>query len=1177
MGLLAALDSDTLSAIPPALLQRLQQLEEERDELAGRLLESDAELSSLRANYQQLSQTHASNQTWLNQLMTQQMENLERRQRRQRALAAMAATRAAAAAGAGAAVAGGPASGGQPQVMSVVPMSGLLDSTVLETGDFDFTGEVDSVLLDQEDLAAVAASAAAAGVMGASGGGVAGGEAASLGSSPLKAPPSAKKLAASILGAAAGAAAAPVDVMALAGEQAHGTVAAASPPAKSNAREAPKSPLEPAAKPASAAAAAESHVAATQVAGVQKQAKGSSKQKEDGRKLEKAQAATAAHAAESSAVPATNTAATPPATSTDAASSPAPAPEQLEAEKAGAQKSGTAERRASHAVAEEPEPTTRAGVIGKTEVPASQGGAGTATGSDASRTAVAEGGTPSAAPAATSASPAKPKPKEASAEAASAPRKAAKPTASKVAAGGSRSAGSGSSTLVLALLVALVLAAGGTYVFLSGGFTSSVPSGSPAAANTRLAGGAADAAARTAAADDAAAPVVPAAGLEPVEAPPPPPPPPPPPEPPGLVPVEHGAVSSEAGSPDALEPAAGEPASDGDGAADSASGAVGAAPSTAGGDDDHVGFVDVYDHDDEYDDPDGDEDAGAAAAAAASAAIDAGGNVRFATLVAAPAALTPGQYWCADAASCDAEGAGGGGEAGGAGRARALPPSSPVWELLRAGLAEAAEAADEPGTVLARPQPSCESLRALAASLAATDAELAAIGKQPTPASACSAGSGGGGGSGECRLPPSKTSGSAYPVDARAELVKLGMAELEKRWRQLQRTLERLAGEGDAKDGPATAQLPADPAVQAVASWALGHLLPVMAPMVRSVVDDDELPESLKRAHKAASDVARVCSESGPHLSTAALGRLEAQLNDMTNIALVHVDGGGAAAVEARLGDAARCLAWMAPRAEAEACRLRCSPRGRLVGALGRLGIPRALLDGALTLGRSGLDDRDGVWRHEQPPGEDAAAEDVAAWLRSTQHLADWVEAALAAKEDGNGGGGSAVGSGGGGAWQPLMSAIGAALNEGSGASGDWRRLQLELAAEAEAAQRLPAYVMEAAVEAARRAFAAQEGLYECGGCGEAGEGEGAGAEDGGVPGPACRAGLRTLGMEVRAVQATAGGDAAAAVQGLSAAVRRIRADVVDLVAAVAVVRARCLVAAQGVLDYRKAGLSLGR
>eukprot|EP00198_Chlamydomonas_reinhardtii_P006654 XP_001695990.1 predicted protein [Chlamydomonas reinhardtii] len=363
-----------------------------------------------------------------------------------------------------------------------------------------------------------------------------------------------------------------------------------------------------------------------------------------------------------------------------------------------------------------------------------------------------------------------------------------------------------------------------------------------------------------------------------------------------------------------------------------------------------------------------------------------------------------------------------------------------MWELLRAGLAEVAEAAGQPGAAVALPQPSCESLRALATSLSATDAELASAGKQPAAAAACTAGSGRSG-AGECRLPPSKTAGSPYPVDARAEVVKLGMGELEKRWRQLQRTLERLAGEGDAREGSAAAQPPVDPAVQAVASWALSHLLPAVAPMVRSVVDDDELPESLKRAHKAASDVARVCSESGPQLSAAALGRLEAQLNDMTNIALVHVDGGGAAAVEARLDDAARCLAWIAPRAEAEACRLRCSPRGRLVGALGRLGIPRALLDGALTLGRSGLDERDGVWRQEQPPGEEASAEEVEAWLRSTQHLADWVEAALAAKEGGSG------------------------------------------------------------------------------------------------AGPACRAGLRSLGVEMRAVQATAGGGAAAAVQGLAAAV----------------------------------------
>ncbi|EFJ49584.1 hypothetical protein VOLCADRAFT_89944 [Volvox carteri f. nagariensis] len=94
IGLLGGLDEDTLRSIPPALMQMLLQLEEERDELAGRLLESDAELSALRASYQQLSQSHASSQTWLNQLLTQQLEIHERRQqqlRRRRAAQQLAA------------------------------------------------------------------------------------------------------------------------------------------------------------------------------------------------------------------------------------------------------------------------------------------------------------------------------------------------------------------------------------------------------------------------------------------------------------------------------------------------------------------------------------------------------------------------------------------------------------------------------------------------------------------------------------------------------------------------------------------------------------------------------------------------------------------------------------------------------------------------------------------------------------------------------------------------------------------------------------------------------------------------------------------------------------------------------------------------------------------------------
>ncbi|KAG2453795.1 hypothetical protein HYH02_002004 [Chlamydomonas schloesseri] len=1171
LGLLAGLDARTLAAIPPALLHRLQQLEEERDELAGRLLESDAELSCLRANYQQLSQTHASNQTWLNQLMNQQMENLERRQRRQRALAAAAAARAAAAAG-----------GSQPQVVSIAPMSGLLDSTALETGDFDFTGEVDSVLLDQEDLAAIAASAAAAGVLGPSSGAgaAASGEGASLGTSPLKAPPSAKKLAAAPLAQVAAAVAvaatrggadtggaAPIDVMALAAEQPRGGAAAgASPPAKTKAWEAPRPSSEAAAKPVAAAVIEERPAPASKPAEAQTQT-ASSKPKEHGRKIRKEEAGSEADAAETAVVTSLASAEVEsPAAKPEAIASRSANNEDAQGRVSADGKADAAAKRPSKVVAvtaeraarseanSEETPVAKATAFEKSGRASSQGGAETARDAGSDRSVSRNEDAASSTRSGSAAASAKPKAKDAGAQAATASPAVTKAAASKLASGSGRIGGSGL-PLVLALLVVVALGAGGAYVFLGGGLrTAPASSGGPTISMTSTTSDVIDAAAQTGGADGMVPPAMPAAQHAPDEAELSPSPPPAPP-PPGT----GASLLAEDADDDDTAPNTGAAAPDA------------AAPE----EDEHIGFVDVYDSEDEYDDS-GDGDDGAAAAAAADAEdLNSGEHVRFATLVNAPAALTPGQYWCTDTTSCEGEEAGGGSDA--AVRTRALPQPSPVWDLLRAGLAAAAEeeAAGGPGSATARPQPSCESLRALASSLSATDTELASAGKQPAATPACSAG--GGAGAGECRPPPSKTTGSPYPMDARAELVKWGMAELEKRWRQLQRTLERLAGEGEAKDGVASPQLPAEPAVQAVASWALGHLLPVVAPMVRSVVDDDELPESLKRAHKAASDVARVCSESGPQLSIAALGRLEAQLNDMTNIALVHVDGGGAAAVEARLGDAAHCLAWIAPRAAAEACRLRCSPRGRLVGALGRLGIPRALLDGALTLGRSGLDERDGVWRHEQPPGEDAGIEDVEAWLRSTQHLADWVAAALAAKE----GDGSSSETGCG-AWQTLVAAIGATLRGSTAVSdavaqaaevGDWRRLQLELAAEAEAAQRVPSHVLEAVAEAARRAFA-QEGLSDCSGCEEAGDGEGKdAAEEAGAPGPACRAGLRSLGAEVRAVQATAAG-AGAVQQGLAAAVRRIRADVMDLMAAVAVVRARCLVAAEGVLEYRKAGLA---
>lgn len=744
--------------------------------------------------------------------MAQQMENLERRQRRKRALAAMAAARAAGAAAGGAAAG---ASLGQPQVVSLAPiMSGLLDSTVLETGDFDFTGEVDSVLLDQEELAAVAATAAAAGVGGSAG--AAAGEAGSLGASPLKAPPLATKLAAAAGAGADKGTAAPVDVMALAAAE------AVSPPGRSKAGKALEHPRELAAKPAPAAAATDSSAAATQAAGEQKQEKGG-KQKEDGRKDNKAPTATEAQAKES-ATPAAAAAgeasagASPPVSKTEVASSQAPAVEDRNGDAAPKGKSEAAATRTSKiatgeaeparsASVKEAEPVARAPVVGKTDSRAvSQGGVGLDTGADTAGAAAAKDDAPSAAPAAAAAATAKPKAKEASTEAANAPRAVAKAAAIKTATGGGRKGGS--ATLVFALLVVVALAAGGVYVFLGGRLSpTSGLSAAPAAVKVDSIGDVTDAVERAVLADATAAP---AAVHTASEAPPAPAPPPPPPDTSESAPKKHSEPPAVA-----PEPAADDPATNGAGAAESTSDAAGLMPEAAVKAD-HMGFVDVYDSDDEYEDSDDDRDeaaAAAAAVAAAAAALDAGENVRFATLVSAPAAFTPGQYWCADGAWCEADAAGGGNEVSASGRARAMPAPSPVWELLRAGLAEVAEAAGQPGAAVALPQPSCESLRALATSLSATDAELASAGKQPAAAAACTAGSGRSG-AGECRLPPSKTAGSPYPVDARAEVVKLGMGELEKRWRQLQRTLERLAGEGDAREGSAAAQPPVDPAVQ---------------------------------------------------------------------------------------------------------------------------------------------------------------------------------------------------------------------------------------------------------------------------------------------------------------------------------------------------------------------------
>ncbi|GLI67983.1 hypothetical protein VaNZ11_012194 [Volvox africanus] len=148
LGLLGRLDEATFRSIPPALVQLLQQLEEERDELAGRLLESDAELSALRASYQQLSQSHTSSQNWLNQLLAQQLEAHEHRQclrgrRSSRSCAAAVAVPSSSPPNP-AAVAAGAALGG-----AGVPGDALAGKSEEELAkEQDMTGELETVELD---------------------------------------------------------------------------------------------------------------------------------------------------------------------------------------------------------------------------------------------------------------------------------------------------------------------------------------------------------------------------------------------------------------------------------------------------------------------------------------------------------------------------------------------------------------------------------------------------------------------------------------------------------------------------------------------------------------------------------------------------------------------------------------------------------------------------------------------------------------------------------------------------------------------------------------------------------------------------------------------------------------------------------------------------------------------
>ncbi|GFR48842.1 hypothetical protein Agub_g10795 [Astrephomene gubernaculifera] len=216
---------------------------------------------------------------------------------------------------------------------------------------------------------------------------------------------------------------------------------------------------------------------------------------------------------------------------------------------------------------------------------------------------------------------------------------------------------------------------------------------------------------------------------------------------------------------------------------------------------------------------------------------------------------------------------------------------------------------------------------------------------------------------------------------------------------------------------------------QAVASWAESGLLAALRPLVRAVVDDDELPERMNAAHKAVLLAERLCSQPGGHSAAAATltsARLHAALGDLAAVVEVHVDpsypGGAAAAVAGRLAREASCLGWQAERLEGlaqeraveaaeaedraekeergEECRRRCSPRSRLRAALLSLGVPSRLVDTALPplpahhpLGGSASGSGFGS-------GLDELLDPVEVWIRGSRHLQEWLGAALGGEEE---------------------------------------------------------------------------------------------------------------------------------------------------------------------------------
>ncbi|GIL57472.1 hypothetical protein Vafri_12702 [Volvox africanus] len=205
--------------------------------------------------------------------------------------------------------------------------------------------------------------------------------------------------------------------------------------------------------------------------------------------------------------------------------------------------------------------------------------------------------------------------------------------------------------------------------------------------------------------------------------------------------------------------------------------------------------------------------------------------------------------------------------------------------------------------------------------------------------------------------------------------LRLAMAVLEERWHRLVREAKTQAtplpsasaqrrnewrhgrrrdgNVEDEKDLDRAQQQAKAAASQVVAAWVSSHWLPHLQPLLGAVTGDQELPEMVGTAHRVVILALRWCSEAGYDLShnlTAPLQqRLEAALADVAAMTAVHVDPSytdGAAAAEAALAEARRCLSWQLDQfQDVVECRQKCSPRARLLAALRSLGLHTTFLE----------------------------------------------------------------------------------------------------------------------------------------------------------------------------------------------------------------------------------------